>query len=299
MSDLGSLPVHSAFREKYDSVLSCCRLLTEAQATLNRSLRDLANVASQLPGLEGINVDALNAGLGVGASGDFLDDDLTVDGKRKKKEKKEKDPNMPKRPRTSYLMYANDVMANVRDNMTSGAGAGEIMKNVAARWKTLDEATKNHYNQRYQNELDEWRQRTEAYKQQKSLENARTDDEAAAAMLAAAGPGALEAQQPKKRGRKPKSLQGGQGQGGSGNASGAHQHEMDENAAAAAAAAHHHHHAHGLSHLQNIEPGLQHHHAIHPHLNLPYMSGSPLSYGMEMGTNDELQKKKRKKKDKS
>lgn len=300
---MDSMAYHAALREKWDSIMSCYRLSTEAQAALTRSLRDFAGVATQVPGFEGVFTDGVlsdgrHGGLLDGDAGGLVDEDVVAgigaldgaDGKRKKL-KKEKDPNLPKRPPTSYLMYANDVMQEVRSQMQPGSPVGEMMKNIAAKWKVLDEPTKSAYNQRYQMALEDWRVRVGDYKRQKGIDGGRSDDEAAAAALSTAG----GAPQKKKPGRKPKNaLQ----QDGSAPQPGQHvaqspAPQQQQQPQQQSPAVHHGLHSFG----QAVMPGM--HHGHHSHFSgMPYGGSPQLSQLPDASSLAALEKKQRKRKQK-
>ena len=315
-----AMAFHATLREKWDSIMSCYRLSTESQAALTRSLRDFAGVASQVPGLEGVFTDGVLAAAAAAAADprgatlldpteeDLVDEDglIALDGTggKRKKMKKEKDPNLPKRPPTSYLMYANDVMQEVRSQMQPGSPVGEMMKNIAAKWKVLDEHTKGAYNQRYQMALEDWRARVADYRAQKGPEGARSDDEAAAAAIQnASGHGTgvdgtgLAPAQKKKPGRKPKNALQQQDPHLQQQTPQPQHHQQHHHQQ------HHQHHQqtspamhHGLHNFnQSVLPGL--HHAHHNHFsNLPYGSSPQMSQLPEASTLATLEKKQRKRK---
>ena len=57
-----------------------------------------------------------------------------------KKSSSPKDPNKPKRGRTAYLFYSQDVRPKIKEEM-SDASSQEVTKEIATRWKELREST--------------------------------------------------------------------------------------------------------------------------------------------------------------
>jgi transcriptional regulator HMO1 len=75
------------------------------------------------------------------ASG-IVADGALVGGKKRKRQRREKDPNAPKRPLTSYFLYATHVRPEVKASMTT-ATAKEINDEILRRWNTMPDFEKN------------------------------------------------------------------------------------------------------------------------------------------------------------
>ena len=76
----------------------------------------------------------------------------TPDEKTKSKGKKETNPDKPKRGKTGYLLYADEVRAEVKAELLAEIGEDEklkpqdVVKAIAARWKAEDSEVKAEWN---------------------------------------------------------------------------------------------------------------------------------------------------------
>ena len=113
---------------------------------------------------------------------------IEVEKPKTKKASSPKDPNKPKRARSAYQFYSQDVRPVVKEEM-SDATSQEVTKEIASRWKELKES-KNKWDKqnviKYTNMAEEDKKRAE---KELATYVAPSDDE-------------LEAIKP-KRGRKP------------------------------------------------------------------------------------------------
>ena len=72
--------------------------------------------------------------------------------KKATKAKKEKDESKPKRAPTGYLNYSKDVRQAVKEELTLALEEDEklkpqnVVKEIAARWKALDQETRDEWN---------------------------------------------------------------------------------------------------------------------------------------------------------
>ena len=73
-------------------------------------------------------------------------------GKTKSKGKKETNPDKPKRGKTGYLLYADEIRAEVKAELLAEIGEDEklkpqdVVKAIAARWKAEDSEVKAEWN---------------------------------------------------------------------------------------------------------------------------------------------------------
>ena len=73
-------------------------------------------------------------------------------GKAKKETKSDDDKPKAKRSKTGYLIYSDNVRADVRSSLESGVEEGEklkpqdVVKAIAARWKEEDDETRAEWN---------------------------------------------------------------------------------------------------------------------------------------------------------
>lgn len=65
----------------------------------------------------------------------------------KNKEKKAKDPSMPKRAKTAYLVYGQEVREEVKRSLGSDAKVTDVMSEIASRWKQLSSEEKKPYDE--------------------------------------------------------------------------------------------------------------------------------------------------------
>ena len=71
---------------------------------------------------------------------------------RTKKEKKASDPDKPKRAKTGYLLYSDEVREEVREELLAALDEGqklkpqEVVQAIAARWREEDQAVKDEWN---------------------------------------------------------------------------------------------------------------------------------------------------------
>ena len=76
----------------------------------------------------------------------------TPDDKTKSKGKKETNPDKPKRGKTGYLLYADEIRAEVKAELLAEIGEDEklkpqdVVKAIAARWKAEDSEVKAEWN---------------------------------------------------------------------------------------------------------------------------------------------------------
>lgn len=68
-------------------------------------------------------------------------EDGEPDGKKKRAPRKLKDPNAPKRPASSYLLYQNDVRAELKTKYP-GIPNSELLQMIAKRWAAMSDTEK-------------------------------------------------------------------------------------------------------------------------------------------------------------
>lgn len=84
---------------------------------------------------------------------------MTAGGKRKK----EKDPNAPKRPSTPYFAFMNENRAKIKAE-NPDCGVSDVGKIAGKMWAELEEDTKKEYTDEYQENMEAWRVKMDAYK---------------------------------------------------------------------------------------------------------------------------------------
>jgi len=110
------------------------------------------------------------------------DDDDEGDGKKKRKTRKPRDPNAPKRPPSSYLLFQNEVRAELKAKYPELPN-GELLQMISKRWSAMSDEDKEVYSK--QNASAK-----EAYAAKKAIYDT--------ANIAAASPVAAVAPAPKK-----------------------------------------------------------------------------------------------------
>ena len=88
--------------------------------------------------------------------------DSTSSAKVTRAAKKEKDPNAPKRPQSSYFLFAHDKRAEIKAKMPD-AKVTEIAKELGKLWKDVSDAERKKYEEmalkekeKYQRELNKY-----------------------------------------------------------------------------------------------------------------------------------------------
>ncbi|KAF9551559.1 hypothetical protein CPC08DRAFT_715034 [Agrocybe pediades] len=67
--------------------------------------------------------------------------------KKRKRATKVKDPNAPKRPPSSYILFQNDIRADLKSKFPDISNA-ELLGMISEQWKAMPEEDKEKYNQR-------------------------------------------------------------------------------------------------------------------------------------------------------
>ncbi|KAF8689055.1 high mobility group, partial [Rhizoctonia solani] len=87
---------------------------------------------------------------------------------RNRKEKKPKDPNAPKQPPPAYIVYQNEIRESMRARFPTHSPT-ELVKEIAATWKTLSNSERQRYKDYANIEKDRWVAELAAY--QASISN--------------------------------------------------------------------------------------------------------------------------------
>ncbi|KDN50690.1 hypothetical protein RSAG8_01188, partial [Rhizoctonia solani AG-8 WAC10335] len=87
---------------------------------------------------------------------------------RNRKEKKPKDPNAPRQPPPAYIVYQNEIRESMRVRFPTHSPT-ELVKEIAATWKTLPNSERQRYKDYANIEKDRWVAELAAY--QASLAN--------------------------------------------------------------------------------------------------------------------------------
>jgi hypothetical protein len=89
---------------------------------------------------------------------------------RKPRAKKEKDPNAPKRAKTAYIFFANEVRPRVKKENPE-AKFGEISSIIGAEWNALSDKKKAPYVKMSENDKKRAAQEKEKYESEDSNED--------------------------------------------------------------------------------------------------------------------------------
>ncbi|CAE7204444.1 unnamed protein product [Rhizoctonia solani] len=81
---------------------------------------------------------------------------------RSRKEKKPKDPNAPKQPPPAYIVYQNEIRESMRARFPTHSPT-ELVKEIAATWKTLPNSERQRYKDYATVEKDRWLAELAAY----------------------------------------------------------------------------------------------------------------------------------------
>ncbi|CAE6456885.1 unnamed protein product [Rhizoctonia solani] len=81
---------------------------------------------------------------------------------RNRKEKKPKDPNAPKQPPPAYIVYQNEIRESMRARFPTHSPT-ELVKEIAATWKTLPNSERQRYKDYANIEKDRWVAELAAY----------------------------------------------------------------------------------------------------------------------------------------
>ncbi|KAG9089825.1 hypothetical protein FRC06_001374 [Ceratobasidium sp. 370] len=81
---------------------------------------------------------------------------------RARKEKKPRDPNAPKQPPPAYIVYQNEIRESMRARFP-GHSPTELVKEIAATWKTLPNSERQRYKDYANVEKDRWVAELAAY----------------------------------------------------------------------------------------------------------------------------------------
>ncbi|KAF8604694.1 hypothetical protein BDV93DRAFT_544002, partial [Ceratobasidium sp. AG-I] len=81
---------------------------------------------------------------------------------RAKREKKPRDPNAPKQPPPAYIVYQNEMRESMRARFPTHSPT-ELVKEIAATWKTLTNAERQRYKDYANVEKDRWITELAAY----------------------------------------------------------------------------------------------------------------------------------------
>ncbi|KAG9127536.1 hypothetical protein FRC07_012552 [Ceratobasidium sp. 392] len=81
---------------------------------------------------------------------------------RARKEKKPRDPNAPKQPPPAYIVYQNEIRESMRARFP-GHSPTELVKEIAATWKTLPHSERQRYKDQANVEKDRWVAELAAY----------------------------------------------------------------------------------------------------------------------------------------
>eukprot|EP00039_Didymoeca_costata_P017955 m.331504 g.331504 ORF g.331504 m.331504 type:complete len:127 (+) comp16746_c0_seq1:159-539(+) len=93
-----------------------------------------------------------------------------------KKQRKKKDPNAPKRGMSAFMIYANEVRAEVKEDHP-GIGFGELGKKLGELWRGLSDSEKKPYQNKAAKDKERYMAEKAAYEAKKSEELEIDDDD--------------------------------------------------------------------------------------------------------------------------
>ncbi|CCG82740.1 HMG box-containing protein C28F2.11 [Taphrina deformans PYCC 5710] len=180
------------FHRKYQIVLSSCRLLTEAQSALDRSITDFVSIAqgldpkvhAQYPILPNNSASPLQPATEVsqsqlkgksGDSSDTVSKNSTASDAPIKKQKKVRDPDLPKRPMSAFFLFQNAVRNSVKSAMPEESKGTDIQKAISEKWRDLDDDSRQPYNERYENDVRDYEAKLATYKQDHGIPRSAKD----------------------------------------------------------------------------------------------------------------------------
>ncbi|KAL7494445.1 hypothetical protein ACHAWT_003270 [Skeletonema menzelii] len=103
------------------------------------------------------------------------DDDDSDDGGGKKTAKRaKKDPNAPKRPMNAYMLYANSVREQVREE-NPDLSMGEVTKEISQKYKSLDEDEMAKWKGKADEAKEEYKKELAVYEKSKPKEDKKSE----------------------------------------------------------------------------------------------------------------------------
>jgi len=104
------------------------------------------------------------------------DDDDSDDGGGKKTAKRaKKDPNAPKRPMNAYMLYANSVREQVREE-NPDLSMGEVTKEISQKYKSLDEDEMAKWKGKADEAKEEYKKELAVYEKSKPKEDKKKSE---------------------------------------------------------------------------------------------------------------------------
>ena len=135
-----------------------------------------------------------------GETGGELDGEGEGGAKKKRKnKKKEVDPNAPKRPPSAYIVYQNDVRADVRAQHPD-MKYNEILTLIGENWKALGESGQAAYKEKALKAMEDWKTDTIEYAANGKPEGVAKGDDS----MAVDAPAAVKKEKAPKKEKKPK-----------------------------------------------------------------------------------------------
>lgn len=174
-------------------VLSSCRLLTEAQAALDRSIRDFVTITESFDSdpdpLDTTSIDNRHSARTDTIINNKPNDhntetrhaslDTTDVAKKSstvnnevgpvKRQKKPRDPDMPKRPVPAFFLYQKEKRGSTKASLPDEAKPVDVQKALGEQWQGLDEIARRPYLDRYEQDLKKYEMQMAAYNQEKGI----------------------------------------------------------------------------------------------------------------------------------
>lgn len=157
--------------------------MTEAQAALDRSIKDFVAVAAKIDPSTAIKYsspasapepvdDAQSSSTEAASKSTSKAQGASSETNGEvpnKKEKKVRDPEMPRRPASAFFLFQNAIRNSVKSAMPDEAKGVEIQKAVSEKWKALDDESRKPYNDQHEKEVQEYDAKIAAYNKTKGI----------------------------------------------------------------------------------------------------------------------------------
>lgn len=129
-------------KAKYDAMIAQ-RNVEADQEKVDRLNQDKEEAMALMQTSKDASAKATSEAMSIVAS--QTDDVSVLTDVLEKKTKKKKDPNAPKRNSTAYIFFCTENRATIKTKMPENTPQAELLKEVGAQWKALDEKKKEKY----------------------------------------------------------------------------------------------------------------------------------------------------------
>lgn len=159
-------PASTEYKLAKDALVASLFELSKAANEVSKNAIDFFNV-SQLDANDGLELDH-DGDDSTNAIAAIAEADAAAAAVAADKKKKFKDPNAPKKPLTTYILYSNDVRAQIQSEHKDWPQT-DIARVISKLWTDLDQQKKDEYKEIY--EKDKARYLAEMVKYQEAKES--------------------------------------------------------------------------------------------------------------------------------